>query len=122
MLEHISSTMTNITDLGETHDNLMKDTFDALLSAPNTEFHQYFSLQKLSWQGGTKQFTYDELAHLAKTIYNNMVSSGAWDAVDPKDAKIMALSTQLQQLQTPSPQKPLSTKTLPAHDCRTIAD
>ena len=73
MLEHIASTMTNVTDLGETHENLMKDTFDALLTAPNTEFHQRFSLQKLSWQGGTKQFTCDELAHLAKTIYNNVV-------------------------------------------------
>ena len=34
MLELIASTITNIADLGKTHDNLMKDTFDALLTFP----------------------------------------------------------------------------------------
>ena len=122
MLEHIASTMTNITDLGETHDNLMKDTFEAFLVAPNMEFHQYFSLQKLSWKGGTRKFTCEKLAHLAKTIYNNVVSSSAWNVVDPKDTKIMAPSTQLQQLQSPSPRQPSRTKTSLAHDFRSIAD
>ena len=53
MLDHVASTMSRIRDLGETHDNLMKDAFEALPTAPNSECHQYFSLQKLGWQGGT---------------------------------------------------------------------
>ena len=40
----------------------------------------------------------------------------------PKGCQIIALSTQLQQLQSPSPQKPSSTKTPPMHNFRTITD
>ena len=65
-----------ITDQGETHDNLMKDSFNALLNVPNTEFHQYFSLEMMGWQGGTKVHTYEDLAEMAKTIYNNMITTG----------------------------------------------
>ena len=36
ILENIASTITRIRDLGETHDNLIKDTFEALLTEPNT--------------------------------------------------------------------------------------
>jgi len=86
ILQHISSTMDKIVEMGETHDNLMKNTFDALLTAPNTVFHQYFTLEKMSWQGGTKTYTFDQLSEVAKTIYNNMVSNGTWNDVDPKDA------------------------------------
>ena len=42
MLEHITSVMVRIREIGETHDNLMKDAFDALLTIPNTACHQYF--------------------------------------------------------------------------------
>ena len=38
MLEHIKSTIDLIKKMGETHDNLLKDTFRALLTAPNTRF------------------------------------------------------------------------------------
>ena len=36
MFEHVTNTMTNIKDLGETHANLIKGTFDDLLVAPNS--------------------------------------------------------------------------------------
>ena len=76
MMEHIASTMILITDQGETHDDLMKDSFNALLTVHNTEFHQHFSLEMMEWQGGTKVYTYEDLAKMAKTIYNNMVTTG----------------------------------------------
>ena len=41
-----------------------------------------------------KQLTYEELTHLEKTIHNNVLSSGTWDPVDPKDANTIALHTQ----------------------------
>ena len=59
MLENVTSVMTRIRDLWETHDNLMKDTFESLLTATNTEFHQHFALQKLIWQGDTKTLTFE---------------------------------------------------------------
>ena len=40
IIEYITSTMIIITDQGETHDNLMKETFNAFLMVPRTEFHQ----------------------------------------------------------------------------------
>ena len=97
ILDHISSTMDLITELGETYDSLLKDTFDALLSIPNTKFHQFFEMEKLRWESG-KQFDFDSLSNIAKSIYNNMVSNQTWDSVDPKDAQIMALSTEVAAL------------------------
>ena len=114
MMEHIASTMILITDQGETHDNLMKDSFNALLTVPNTEFHQCFSLEMMGWQGGTKVYTYEDLAEMAKTIYNNMVTTGTWDAVDSKDARIMALTTQLEVLSKST--SPKSVPSQPTYD------
>ena len=74
---------------------MIKDTFEALLIAPNTEFYQNFAFEKLSWQGGTKTFKFEELSHLAKTMCNDVASSNEWDAVNPKDTTMMALSTQV---------------------------
>ena len=42
MLEHMKSTMDLIEDVGESHDNLLKDAFGALLTAPNARFTQFF--------------------------------------------------------------------------------
>ena len=47
MLEHIKSTTDLIEDMGETHDNLLKDTFSALLTAPNAHFTQFFEHEKM---------------------------------------------------------------------------
>ena len=62
----------------------------------------------MGWQGGTKFHTYEELAEVAKTIHNNMVTKGTWDAVDPKKARTMALNTQLEELS-----KSTSSKSMP---------
>ena len=48
MLEHITNTMELITEQEESHDNLMKDDFDAWLTTLNAQFNQYFTLEKLS--------------------------------------------------------------------------
>ena len=97
MLDHISSMMDLISELGETHDLLFKDTFDALLSISNIRFYQFFEMEKLRWKSG-KQFDFDSLLNIAKSIYNNMVSNQSWDSVDPKDAQIMALTIEVAAL------------------------
>ena len=58
ILEHIASTMDMIREMDETHDNLMKCAFDALLNAPNTVFHWHFQLEKMSWKGGAKMHNF----------------------------------------------------------------
>ena len=45
----------------------------------------------MSWQGGTKTCTYDQLVEVAKTVCNKMASNGTWDDIDHKHAQIMAL-------------------------------
>ena len=94
MLEHIKSTMDLIEEMGETHDNLLKDTFGALLTAPNTRFTQFFEHEKMLWEAG-KHYDFDTLDSMAKTVYNNMCTDQSWNALDPKDAKIVALRTEI---------------------------
>ena len=38
MIDRIATAVIPITDQGKPHDNLMKDTFNALLTAPSTKF------------------------------------------------------------------------------------
>ena len=52
----------------------------------------------MGWQEGTKVRTFEDLAEVAKNVCNNVVTTGTWDAVDPKDARVIALSTQLEEL------------------------
>ena len=64
-----------ITGLSKTYNSLLENTFNALLTASNTRFNQYFALYKLSWQGGTIVYNFEMLAEIAKIIYNNIVSN-----------------------------------------------
>ena len=63
-----------------------------------TEFLQYFNLEMMGWQGGTKMYAHGELIEVAKTICNSIINSGAWHAVDPNDGRLVALNTQLEEL------------------------
>ena len=62
MLEHISGAYETIVDLGETYDNLLENTFNTLLTTPNTRFNQNVSLQNLSWKGGNASCDFYSLA------------------------------------------------------------
>ena len=98
MLEYIASVMDGIREMDETHDNLMKNTFDALLTVPNAMFRQLFQLEKMSWQGGTKTHDFDQLSTVAKSIYNKMITSGAWNAAETKDAQMLELPAKIEEL------------------------
>ena len=102
MLKHVKKTMDLIRDLGENHDNLLEDTFNALLSAPNSHFVDFFDKEKLTWQARKKMHTFNTLSEVAKTIYNNIQINQSWDSLDPKDAKILSLTTPVQQLTKPA--------------------
>ena len=89
--------MNQIEDMGETHDGLLKDTFDAMLTAPNASFASFFTQEQTRWEA-RKPYDFDELDSMATAVNNNMFSNKTWSEVDPKDAKIIALSTEAQEL------------------------
>ena len=81
-----------------THDNIVRDTFNAILSTSNSLFHQYFSLKIMAQEDGT-DIQAEESWESATSICNNMKASSEQNKVDPKDAKIMALTTQVSKLE-----------------------
>ena len=99
VLEHVSGAYETIVNLGETYDSLLENTSNSLLTAPNTRFNLCFSLQQLSWQGGTAEYDFDSLAETGSTMCNNMVSNGTWDSIDHKDTQILALTTKIEEIQ-----------------------
>ena len=59
----------------EAHDDIIRDVIKALLSMPNSDFHQCFEMQKLQWTEG-KTCTVDELAISATSTCNNIKTNG----------------------------------------------
>ena len=62
-----------IEDMGEIHDNFLKDAFEALLKAPNARFNKFFIHEKLLSEAG-KHYDFDMLDSMAKTTCNSMCS------------------------------------------------
>jgi len=52
-----------------------------------------------SQTGVNKDLPYDQIILAARLKYNNMEATSEWDQVDPKDAKILALTTRLESLE-----------------------
>ena len=74
-----------------------KGLMTILLETRLTLFYQCFSLKKMAWEDGTN-IQAEELWESATSIYNNIKASGKWSKVDLKDAKIIALTTQVSKL------------------------
>ena len=71
--------------------------YNSLESVPNEPFKKWVTDDKQEWELGTKK-TPSELITNAVTLYNIAVHSKYWNRPDPKDAKIIALTTQLEKL------------------------
>ena len=71
--------------------------YNSLESVPNEPFKKWVTDDKQEWELGTKK-TASELITNAVTLYNIAVHSKYWNRPDPKDAKIIALTTQLEKL------------------------
>jgi len=97
MTDHLSSKFRNIREKGQTHEDYLPDVFNALATVPNPDFAAHVRDGRREWElGGLK--TADEIISEAVTIYNNAVSANRWDTSDPKDAKIVALATRIDEL------------------------
>ena len=86
----------------KTYDNYMDDLLQALKTFPNRIFVDYVTRLEDDWETDVSDDTpasIDKIITQVRTKYNNMKSRGKWDIVDPADAKILALTTQLQNVQ-----------------------
>ncbi len=99
LLTDIASNYNMIVEQGFSHDDVVMDTFKALLTSTNVEFNSYIQRHKDAWEEG-KTFTLDGLSIDAINKYNNMVHQKLWNKADPKDAKLLALTTEVQDLKT----------------------
>ena len=85
-----------------TYDQYMDELFKALKTFTNRIFVDYVSRLEDEWEMDATEDTpakIDLFIQTVRTKYNNMKSRSKWDIVDPADAKILALSTQLQEVQ-----------------------
>lgn len=97
LTDFMSSKYREIEEKGQTHQDYQLDLFNALQTVPNPDFASRIRDERQAWEiGGNKQP--NQIIAEALTIYNNAVSANRWDDKDPKDAKIMALTTQVEQL------------------------
>ena len=72
MLTAIQSTYTTIEELGFKHDNIVMETFEALLSTKNQVFKDFIQRKKDGWETGD-DLTLGDLSEYALNKYNNMV-------------------------------------------------
>ena len=78
--------------LGETHKHLLIDVFSILHTSTNEDFCFEMKLLERQFEKG-KQMQWNEVMDYAKTSYLDLVDKGTWDKKDPRDERIMALTT-----------------------------
>ena len=97
LTDYLSSKYREIEEKYQEHQDYHLDLFNALQTVPNPNFAVFIRDKRQAREvGGEKQP--NQIIAKALTIYNNAVSSNRWNSKDPKDAKIMALTTQVEQL------------------------
>jgi len=87
-----------ITELNGKHDDMVLDTYTALLSGKNDIFNNFVQRGKDDWELRKDQ-NYEDVMDNATVKYNNMVKQKIWTQTDPKDVKILALTTLNHELQ-----------------------
>ena len=97
LTDYMSSKNREIEEKGQTHQDYQLDLFNALQTVPNPDFAAFICDERQAWEiEGEKKP--DQIIAEALTIYNDAVSADRWDNKDPKDAKILALTTQVETL------------------------
>ena len=102
MATSIEDSHQKIIENKSTCESIRRYTINALLSGPNAGFNRFINNIKDdidSQTGVNKDLTFDQIILAARTKYNNMEATGEWSQVDPKDAKILALTTRLESLE-----------------------
>ena len=116
-LEAMEHAYKEIIRRGETYDSFRYHIFDCLISAKNSDFVTWTKRAQQDISSGTgeyKEFTAQMILESAKKMYMNMIATGDWDKVDPRDAQMIALLTSMkaatvQKTNVFTPGKPTST-------------
>lgn len=90
-------TTRDIRRLGGTCESTRRYLMNALMSGPNAKFNNYIDrinddIEAKS--GPYKDYTVDTIISAATTKYETMDRTGDWSKVDPRDAKLLALTTE----------------------------
>ena len=102
MLMKMQGIYRTLKENGHTPDSYRQYIYTALASGPNTDFNLF--MQRMidgiqSSHGYHRDIDPDKLIVAARTKYNNMVEDKTWGRVDPRNAKIMALTTKIKLLE-----------------------
>ena len=97
LCDHLRVVYGEIVEQNGSHEDMVKDAFDAILSGTNEEFNTYITSLKSKWELG-KEYTLDELATAAVTKFTNLEAAKSWKAPEKPDSKIAALVTQVNEL------------------------
>ena len=82
-------------------ESIRRYCLNALLSGKNGKFNAFIERIKddIDSQTGLKKtMSFDKLCTAARSKYNNMDACDEYSKVDPKDAKILALTTRLENI------------------------
>jgi hypothetical protein len=99
MLDHMNDNYLEIIKSGGSHEDMVMDLYNALLSSKNEVFNRFIQRSKDSWET-EKEVTPEELITLAIEKFNNLSEQKQWETVASKseNSKIVALTTQLEEL------------------------
>ena len=96
LTDFMSSKYCEIKEKGQTHEDMILDVFIAFKTVPNPDFDAHVRNERKRWElGGDKDV--DQIMSEALIIYNNAITANRWQTQDPKDAKIIALITQVEE-------------------------
>ena len=102
MLSMIEECYEKITDQGATCESINRYTLNSLLSGPSADFNSYIKRIKDdidSQTGPHANISFEDLCLAARNKYLNMEAAQEYTVVDPKDSRIMALTTKLEALE-----------------------
>ena len=92
-LDDLCLVQNEIIDAGGTMDDMILHLFSFLEQAPNDEFQRTIGAEKDKWEAD-QPLEVEKLCDLAKQKFNNISSRNKWNILNPKDAKILALTTE----------------------------
>jgi hypothetical protein len=98
MLDHMNDIYLEILKSSGSHEDFLMDIFTALLTSKNEVFKAFIQRSKDDWETGT-DIEPDQLIATATEKYNNMVRQKNWKTSDSSNSKIVALATQVKELQ-----------------------
>lgn len=106
MLTSMQSIFNTLKENGHEPDSYHRYIYTTLISGPNANFNAFMQRIIDNIQSGNsyhKDISADNLIVTARTKYNNTIADKSWGKVDPRDAKIMALTTALEEIRTAAP-------------------